>query len=351
MIILKKNFRHKKVSLKITSPDDLWYLSELIDTEDIVTSKTERKIKIGDSSKENVRIVRKTVTLSLSIKDISLSEYGDVLRLKGTVLTGMDDIPSGSYHSLNIAIDSTLTLQKTAWPSFLRDRLDEAVNNSGQSVLFVLFDREKALFSHVRQSGIYHLSEQKTGFSGKQYSSPDVSSLYDEIVKTASDYVASKEPSALVVASPDFWKPYLKKAFDKASFKQKPVFVTLSTVDKSMVTRLLSRPELSSILQSQRISQEQSFADTALEYLNKNQLAYGFDEVLQSAQSGAISHLGVTDTFIYSSRQKGTYSSLRNLLSLVDASRGKITVIKSSAVKKVVDGLGGVVGVLRWKTQ
>ncbi|MGM5480932.1 MAG: hypothetical protein ACQESE_00830 [Nanobdellota archaeon] len=351
MIVLKKDFKHCLVSLKISFTDDLWYLSELIEPGDTVTGKTERKIKIGDAGSSNAKVTRKTMTLSILVEDVSLSDTGDVLRVKGTVKEGTDDVPASVYHTINLSIDSSFKLIKPEWPQFMKKRLDEAINNSAESVLFVLFDREKTLFSIVRQSGIEHLSERKNGTSGKRYDAASGSGMYAAIVGQVEDYMKSQSPSGIVVGCPDFWKQYIQKAFHNSSITKQPVFVTVTAVDRAVIHKLLSRPELHALLQTQRLQKEQAFVDRLLEQLDKELVAYGFDDVDEAAVIGAVSEVGVSDTFLQKSRQDGWYEKLNRLLSTVDSSQGSIHLLKGENTTKIVDGLGGIVGILRWKLQ
>jgi stalled ribosome rescue protein Dom34 len=71
--------------------------------------------------------------------------------------------------------------------------------------------------------------------------------------------------------------------------------------------------------------------------------------VKQSSISGAIEHLGITDSFIKKSQEEGVYDSLDSVIKSVDSSNGKIHIIQSPNLSKVVDSLGGVAGTLRWK--
>ena len=63
MDIIHSDFRKGVVKLRVNDMDDLWYLSHIIDTGDLVKGKTTRKIKIGDG--ENAKTVKKTLTLKV----------------------------------------------------------------------------------------------------------------------------------------------------------------------------------------------------------------------------------------------------------------------------------------------
>jgi len=347
MISLKKDFNQGVVSLKINLLDDLWYLSHIILPGDIITSKTERKIKIGDDSTGNVRIVRKTIVLSLRVESVQLSD-GQTLRVKGVVTKGPEDVPNGAYHSFGLTLNDSFTLFKSSWPKYLRTQLSDAINNSSQNLLVVVFDREQAFFSKVGQTGIVHLANIKANVQKKQYVSSSENTIYSLINSELNKYVPQLKPSEIIFASPSFWKSNMEKTLT-SEIKKKSFFITTNIVDFSIVSSLLSRPELQSVLSKQRVANEQKFVDLVLEKLSKDEVVYGFDELKELAISGAISALGVTSSFIKKSQDEDFYDSLDQLIKSVDRTDGSINIIQSPKLIKIIDGLGGVVGVLRWK--
>lgn len=347
MISLKKDFKQGVVSLKINLLDDLWYLSHIIAPGDLITSKTERKIKIGDDSQGNVRIVRKTIVLSLQVESVELSD-GQTLRVKGTVTHGPEDVPNGSYHSFGLTVNDSFLLQKTLWPTYIQNQLTDAINNTSQSLLIVVFDREQAFVSKVSQSGIEPLVKLIADVPKKQYDSSSSSSIYDLVGVEINKYVQQVKPSSIVFASPSFWKISMERSLSE-NVKKISIFVTTNVIDQSVVSSLLSRPELQNLLSQQRVSQEQKFVDLLLEKLSKEEVVYGFSELEEAAFAGSIEHLGITDLFIRKSQEDGSFQSVDLIIKAVDNSNGKIHIIQSPNLSKVIDSLGGVAGTLRWK--
>lgn len=348
MIPLKKDFKHGVVSLKVTLLDDLWYLLHIIAPGDVMTTKTERKIKLNSGSDTNTKVVRKTFILSLIVESVSLSDSTDQLRVKGIVKSGPDDVPIGSYHTFGIEINDSFTLVKSSWPKFIVNRLEDSIKNTAEAVLFVLFDRDSALFSLVRQTGIEHLAELKVSSQKKQYESSNSESIYDLIVDKLKTYFSQFSISGIVAASPNFYKEYLDKKLTD-DLKKKTIFISSNDVSRSSVIKLLARPELNTLLLNQRLQKEQNFSDLVLEKLNKEEVAYGFKDVLNAANIGAALSVGVTDKFISKLKEENKFDSLDSLLKTIDSSQGKIFFIQSKDVSKTIDGLGGIVAVLRWK--
>jgi protein pelota len=345
MILLKKDFKQGFVSLKITLPDDLWYLSHIISPGDVMTMKTERKLKIGSS--ENAKSVRKVMVLTLAVESVDFSDATQ-LRVKGLVAQETDDVPKDAYHTFGVQVNDTFTLKKSVWPSYLINKLHEAQKNTSQSILIVQYDRETALFSFVRQTGIEHVAEIKATVQKKQFDQGSDGSLYDEIIKQIAEYKKTTSLSGIVFASADFWKRYVQDKLPE-ELKKMSIFVSTPDVAKSSVNKLLTRPELHNLLANQRLQKEQSFIDVLLEKLDKDMVVYGFDDVLQAAKAGAVADVGITEKYLEQSKSTQSYDALDALLRDIDAAKGQVWFLHAEETAKVVDGLGGIAGVLRWK--
>lgn len=343
MISLKQDFKQGLVSLKVNSLDDLWYLSHIISPNDLVRMKTERKIKIGEG--ENVKVVRKPVTLTLEVELVTLQD--GQLRVKGLIREGPEDVPIASYHSFGITLDDTLTITKKVWPNYVKKKLHDAINNAAESVLFAIFDREQVFFYLLRQSGLEELTSLMHQGQGKNYQSQETS-VFQELISVLEQYANQFKPVGIVLASSSFWKSNVESILPD-TIKSKSVFVETSDISKSSVHHLLSRPEVHSLLAHQRLQNEESFVQEALMHLDKQELAYGLKDVALSAQSGAIKSLGVTENFLHKSREDGSYEEVDSILNQVDSMQGSIQFLSADSPSKQIDGLGGIVGILRWK--
>ena len=102
MQIIKKNLRQGEVTVKVNNPEDLWFLSQVINVDDSIKGKTERKIKIGKEDDRKQSVTRKTVFLEIKAEKIEFHKYSENLRISGIILQGPDDVPRGSHHTFNI---------------------------------------------------------------------------------------------------------------------------------------------------------------------------------------------------------------------------------------------------------
>ncbi|MFP4523007.1 MAG: hypothetical protein ACOCQQ_00035 [Candidatus Nanoarchaeia archaeon] len=347
MILLKKDFSKGRVSLKISAIEDLWYLSHIISPGDMLISRTQRKIKLGDSE-SSTKVIKKTITLTIKAEDVVLQEDMSSLRVKGIVDQGPEDVPKGSYHTFGFSQNDAFTLIKPQWLSFQKEQLHEAISAKKDCVLFCLFDREKALFSLLRQTGITHVGELSLDVPKKQYvESASSKKLFSSLLEELSQLDKHYGPKTIVCASPAFWQTYISKdlCFE---LKKKVLFVTSGDVSRSAINSLLSRPELANVLADQRVQQEQKLLHTVLHHLQKNTLQYGLEDVFDASKMGAVDHLVVSANFIKKTREENRYEQLDALMKIVDKHKGEIHIVQDCAVTKTIDGLGGVVATTRW---
>ncbi len=347
MISLKKDFKQGNVSLKVTLPDDLWYLTHIIAPGDAITMKTERKLKLGNSD-TNMKVVRKQMVLKLRIESVDLSDATE-LRAKGIVLQGPEEVPHGSYHTFGISVNDSFTLHKPSWPSYLVDKLDEALANNSQTVIIAQYDREQVLFSLVRQTGIEHLAEVKVSVPKKQYAQATDGSLYEQIIQKVNEYIVSYKATGIVFASADFWKKYVEEKLSP-ELKKISIFVSTPEVSRSSVGKLLTRPELHQLLANQRLQKEEVLVGEILKKLDQDLAVYGFDDVKLAANSGSVAKLAVTEQFLNKKKEAQEYDELDAVLKAVDVSKGKVLFLHAEQTTRTIDGLGGIVGTLRWKT-
>ena len=347
MILLKKDFSKGRVSLKISNVEDLWYLSHIIAPSDRLISKTQRKIKLGDSE-TSTKVVKKTITLTIQAKEVNLADDLSSLRIKGTVQEGPEDVPHGSFHTFGFSEGDTFTLIKSNWLQFQKTQLQEALSAKKDCVLFCLFDREKSLFSLLRQTGITHVGEQALDVPKKQYvESSSAKTLFSSLVTKLTTLDQRYQPKTIVCASPAFWQTYVSSALND-SLKKKTLFVTSGDVSKSAINSLLRRPELAKVLADQRLQQEQAILSRVLENLRKEYLVYGFTDVVNAAQMGAVDDFIISISLIQKMRLEENYKKLDETMQAIEKHKGSIHIVQDVAVTKTIDGLGGVVGITRW---
>mgnify|MGYP001571838106 FL=1 len=346
MQLITSDFKKGFVKLKVTDKDDLWYLSHLIDQGDIIRGKTTRKIKIGDS--ENAKSVKKTYTLSIEAETVELTETS--VRINGKVVEETEDVPKGSYQSITLEEASEFGLEKQQWLSYQKQKLQEACEKK-YDYLLCLFDREEVLFALTKKFGYEILTTLKGDVQKKAKAVEVKKDFQEEIIKNLESYNERYKPSAIILASPAFYKEDLYKKIPQSELKKKIVLATCSDISERSLDEVMRRPELAETLKHSRARQEQILVEELLKEINKNdKAAYGWKEVQEAGNSGSVLKLLLTDSFIHKKRTAGEFADVDQCMKTVDSLQGEIHIISSeSDAGKKLNGLGGIAAILRYK--
>lgn len=345
------HFQKNDAKVIVETLDDLWHLSNVIDFGDHVEGRTFRKIKLGGSEDRTQKIVKKPVFLSIAVEKVEFHKYSDILRVSGKVLEGKDDIPKGSYHTLNVEEGTTITIIKPEWFRYQRQKLEEASKEKKPDTLICVFDREEAYIALMKKYGFEIIAELKGTVAKKADVQQPIKNFYAEIIHSLQEYVGRYDINNIILASPAFWKDELMKHLKDEDLKKRIVFATCSSCDKSAINEVLKRPEVQTVLQQDKISSEIMVVEELLSEISKQGAAtYGIDETETAANAGAVKSLLVTDHLIQKTRQEATFKRINTIMKIADRTESKIFIISSEHDGgRKLDGLGGIGAILRYK--
>ena len=350
MIIINSDFKSGKVKLKITEPEDLWYLSHLIDPGDFIKGKTTRKIKIGQG--ENAKVAKKNYVVKIEAETIDFGSSGETLRINGKIKEAPEEIPKDSYQAIALELGTEFIIEKVSWLEYQKQKLQEATEKR-YNYLICIFDREEAIFALTKKFG-YEVILKMVGEVANKAQTVEIKKNFQlEIIKSLEEYNKRYSPENIVVASPAFWKEDLFKKINNLELKKKIVLATCSDISERSIDEVIKRPELNKIMGSSRTRKEKLLMDDLLNEISKNNLAvYGFEEVKKAIAAGAISKLLITDDFIQQQRSTGNYLELDELMKKIDHLQGEINIISSQQESgQRLDGLGGIAALLRYKLE
>ncbi|MFH1440089.1 MAG: mRNA surveillance protein pelota [Candidatus Woesearchaeota archaeon] len=352
MQIIHQDIKKGTAKIKVENKDDIWYLSTIIDTNDIVKSMTTRKIKLESSGEDRkAKISIKKVILAVVVEKIEFHKYTGDLRISGKIKEGLEDIPAGSYHTFNVEEGSILTIEKQKWMNFQVKRLKEATANKALNIIICIFDREEAIFALMKKYGYDILTEIKGNVQKKAVEEKVKNTFYAEIISILSKYDEKYKLTKIVMASPGFWKDELRKELKNEALKKKILFATSSGADKSALNEVMKRPEVISALKDDRIVKEINLVNDILGEIKKDgAVAYGIKETKKAATMGAVKIMLLTDGFIQKRREENNFEEIEKVMKTADGTQGEVHIISSDHDGgKTLDGLGGIAGLLRYK--
>ena len=347
-----KDYKKGFVKAEVENLDDLWSLSYVIESGDVIKSKTYRKIKLGGEDDRNTKVVKKPMTIAINVERIEFSKYSNVLRILGTIAEGPEEIPLGSHHTINVEEGSTFKLQKKEFLSYQIEKLEESSKEMTSKILICVHDREEAIFALLKKYGFEILGNLKGNAKRKTDLKTESKDFFPEIKAALVEYDKRYEFSNIIIASPGFWREYIQKILSE-DIRKKCVFATCSSTGVNGINEVMKRDEIETVLRNEKFSQEMKLISIFLEEISKEGKAeYGVKEVTNSVNSGAVSDLLITDSFIQERRQDDNFSEIEIIMKNVEKLNGKVHIISSEHEGgNELNGLGGIGAVLRYKVR
>ncbi len=351
MQITHRDLKQGIMKVKIESLDDLWDLSNIIEEKDLITARTERKIKLGGGEDRKSQVVIKHVTITLTTEKIEFSQTNNTLRISGKITEAPEDIPKGTYHTITAEENTILTIKKEQWLKYQIDKLKQASQQKQLHVLICVFDREHAIFAMLKRYGYEILSEIKGETAKKSFDEKIKADFYKEITTQLQNYDEKYKASKIIAGSPAFWKDYLYEKLKDTNLKNKVLLATCNSVSKNGIDELLKRPEILTAIKEDKTLQEMQLIEQLLFEIKKGEKAvYGTKDTIKAIDFGAAEILLLTDHFLMKGKQNNTAKTTEKLMKSAEANGAEIKIVSSEHDGgKKLDGLGGIAALLRYK--
>lgn len=350
MKILKQNKKEGIIELLPESLDDLWHLSYIFEVNDHVSSKTTRRIQDNTGDKlRNDRGVKKTFFLEVDIENISFHLFTGKLRLTGTIIKGPEDlIPLGSHHTIEVKLNTPITIKKNKWSKYILNRLNQAIESSKKlSAVIVVIEDDVATIGLIRQFGIEYYGPINGSISGKRIidknRNKNILKFYEKITDSLLKF---DNVSNIVIAGPGFVKNdfynYLKNKHQ--SLAKKSIIENTGTGGRVGISEILKKGVIKKLMVENRVSVEMMAINEFLKELSKNssKITYGIEQTTNAVNMGAVDRLLILDALI-------SNNDLYNLLEIVENMSGEVMVISSEHEGgKQLNSLGGIASILRY---
>lgn len=351
MKIINQDTKEGIVEVVPQTLDDLWHLSHIVEVGDNASSKTTRRIQdnTGDKLRSD-RGVKKTFYLGLDIENISFHLFTGKLRLTGVITRGPEDlIPLGSHHTLEVKLNTPLTIKKEKWPKWAIKRLNQAIDASKKlSALILVLEDDTATIGLMRQFGIEYYGPIKGNVSGKRIldknRQKNIVQFYEKVIESIEkfDYIEN-----IIIAGPGFVKndfyDYIKdKHKDLAKIA---IIESTGSGGRVGISEVLKKGTVEKITSENRVALEMMAVDNLLSQIGKNssKIAYGLKETTNAINLGAVSELLILDTKVAS-------ENMGDLMDMVENMKGDVLVISSEHEGgKQLESLGGMAAILRYE--
>ncbi|AAT42774.1 pelota family protein [Picrophilus oshimae] len=322
----------------IETQDDLWYIKNILNPGDIIEGIAYRRLEKRNDLERSKSTERIPIKVKIKIENLDFQPFTDKIKILGIIIDG--DF-SGEHQSIMYGPGDTLKIYKNLNEAE-RDFLNEAVKNEYSSgMIFVSLDEEAADIYLMRSYSLQDMAHIESNKTGKRYDLKyNEKQYFLDIIKALKNI---KNVFLLIVLGTGFEPEKLYNEIKKDPFFNNIDVKFYNTYDtgKSGVYNLLNSDATSNIIKESRMAKEKRILETFLRNLNSGLSVYGYDEINNYLDNGAI------DTLIIS-EEKFKMPETRELLN--KASGIKIYIISNyTEPGEIIRSFGGYCAILRYK--
>ncbi|MVT12881.1 MAG: mRNA surveillance protein pelota [Euryarchaeota archaeon] len=328
----------KYLRLLITNIDDLWFLSNFIEKDDIVLGTTFRKSEDRSDSIRSKKGERIRIEVGIEVEDLEFQEFTDRLRIRGKIKIGPEEY-IGHYQSLNFSPGDEIEIIKREISKKMIEELERSEKRSSQA-LFISIDDESATLALLRDYGIQVLAEIRLSRQSKEMEGEETN--YDEVIKKVLQYWNENMP--IFVIGPGFFKENFIKRIEDQRIKKSIITLDTSYAGEKGIYEALRSGALEKIMKDFRVGEEVKLVSLFLEEIGKEgKYAYGIEETKKYAEMGAVDTLLILDTKIKD-------DDFRRVMDIVEENGGNVKIISSHhEYGKILKNFGGIGAILRYK--
>jgi protein pelota len=342
MKIIKIDKKTNEIIVFPETIDDLWHLEKIIEKNDIILGKTDRKIK---PSKEGEKVIRQTIFVELEIENINFQEYSENLKIGGIILGGSpkEFIELKAHQSIDIKLNEKVKIRKKEIKKWQLERLKKAEETSATTdMLTIILDDEIAELAFINQFTINKKATIKNNKKSGKMFEEQKSDYFENI----SEKILLINPKKLFIVGPGFTKDNLKKfLLEQRKFKGKIITETINSIGETGLRELFSTGKLNLVEKELQLTKESKLIEEFLEKLSKEKADYGIDQVKTQIDLGAVEKLIVSETFLLQNRNK-----TEKIMDLAEKIGSEVNIISSkNPQEKTIQNMGGVIAILRYK--
>jgi mRNA surveillance protein pelota len=327
--------------LRIETLDDLWVLSQFIVDSDKIYATTERKVKIGN---DRTKQIKKLIFIELLVKKTSFEN--EVLRVSGEIQNETEFTTINQAHTLSFNINDKIKIEKQNLLKFEEEMLNNQLESKKSHNLLVLMDKDELIavdFSDLTHSVLF----EKKGLGSKKYIHNEINEE-EEKFKILEEFL-KRDYSNIILSGPGLWKDKLQK-YIKEKNNLNCLVLSFPDVSNNAIPKVINEINSKGLIQDSQISRENEFISKLLENINKgSKYVYGEENTINSINEGRLDVFLISTKFIHTKKEEEKYTQINEVMKLVESLNGKLVIINSNnETGKVLDGLGGIGGILRY---
>jgi protein pelota len=354
--ILEINRKKAYVKVIPETPDDFWHLYNIIRKNDQVYARTTREVKPDEKYGRPKRGERIPVFLGVSVEEVDWDKFLGRLRVHGIIREAPEDFPMGVHHTLNITLNTPMTIAKKDWSESEIERLHRASKTSEKPIIIISIDDEGYAIATTAQYGIGVKVEERIKLPGKLETEKRnaATGVYFRGALSSLREIWRETHSPIAVIGVGFIKSDFAKFIENEAPDVAKSVVDVKGVNNGGVAGIYEALRAGILLKAVkqlRVSEEATVIEEVLKRLGKGEtnVTYGFDEVENAAKFGAVEKLAVADSILRGSDDQKRLL-IEEIMQAVEKKGGGTTMIISTeheAGSKLL-ALGGVAALLRF---
>jgi len=344
MKLLKLDLKNNYFQVVVENLDDLWHLGRILEKGDLVSGKSERKVK---PRTEGEKATKENVFIELRIEQIQFHKSTHDLRVSGIVEAAKpaEYVELKSHHSLEINIGRKISVTKEKLKKFQIDRLRLAQKESAaENLLIVLMDDEEASFGILKNYKIEGKGRIVALKRGKRFSGEESKQNYFEKVVGK---ITELDPNKIIIAGPGFTKENFQKFVGEKSVKIKAHYAHLNSVGDTGFTEILKSGIIEKVTEQAQLAKETKLVETVLAELGKGNGLGNVEnaEIKKAVEFGAVEKILVSEELLVEQHE-----NVESMLAEVEEKGGEVHIISTEheAGKQLIQ-FGGIAALLRYK--
>jgi protein pelota len=355
MKILETNLKKGYVKVIPETFDDFWHLYNVIYKNDQVYANTTREMKPDEKYARPGRGERVPVFLGVKVEDVGWDKLLGRLRVHGTICEAPEAVPTGAHHTLNITLNTPITIVKKEWARHHVERLERARKTSEKPITIISIDDEGYAIATTAQYGVEEKIEERIRLPGKRETDKRSTALNEYFRKALNSlrqiWTVNHSPIAIIGVG------FVKNDFAKF-LQNEATDITKSIIDVKSVNNggiagiheALRSGVLLKTMKHLRIGEESEIIEEILRRLGKGEknVTYGFGEVENATKLGAVEKLVLADTMLRESTDEKRLL-IEKIMTNVERKAGSVIVVSTEheAGTKLL-ALGGIAAILRF---
>jgi len=349
--IIEEDLKRGFLKIQCETLDDLWVLYNVIREGDIIYAKTTREVKFHESG-ESSRI---PMVLGISVKRVEFQQFTDKLRVSGIIVDGPQEFSvRGKHHTIAIGVGDVIVIIREKWNEYELAFIKKFTTRRPR-VAVVAVDYDEACIALILEQGVKNVWDYVSNLPSKAYSVDHESILKNYVSHVANSVIeiARRERvDVIVVAGPGELKDRVAGAIRESLGL--PVYVDFTSSGGCHgVREALNRDIVKKISGEFLLIKARGVFELFKELLSRDpsMVVYGLEDVFSACQIGAVKIALIVDDMLKSSSDEERGKIYELLKSAYERGSEVIIIPSKSELGLEVQGFGGVIGILRFKTQ